>query len=83
MLWRVPEWSSSLSRMGHTITMLYLLAIWGGIQWTHSRVAGNIHTSWQVLMVGPVSVDSASSVQGSFSLVQKKKGLAEGEEGRP
>ena len=27
-------------------------------------------------MVGPVSADSASSVQGNFSRVQKKKGPA-------
>lgn len=33
-------------------------------------------TSWQNFVVGPSSADSANSVQGSFSLVQKAKGMA-------
>ena len=35
-----------------------------------------IHTPWQSLIVGPSTADSANSVQGCFSRVQKANGIA-------
>lgn len=83
---RVPL-SSSRSRIGETTTMLYFLASY----WQNSGVirlvfCGKSHrctvsdlwnlTSWQKRVVLPSSADSANSVHGCFSRVQKAKGMA-------